>query len=178
MTPRRRWSCAEICSLEHDRQQQESEVTWNPISSKFPADVQERKLATAGSYRLSDLLANGLERETTKAGLDRPRDDQSRLDSSADTVIESSPAKRSISQPASPNAKRRSSHLLLKCMSVQDAPYHVLSFQSKRHLVYIISFAALFSPLSSNIYFPAIDNIATVSITLHFPETSGGSQRN
>lgn len=46
----------------------------------------------------------------------------------------------------------------------EPAPYHVFSLAKKRQLVYIVSFGALFSPLSSNIYFPAQDQIAEVRL--------------
>lgn len=41
-----------------------------------------------------------------------------------------------------------------------NTPYHVFTRKRKWLLVYIISLAATFSPLSSNIYFPAINTIA------------------
>ncbi|KAK3693414.1 major facilitator superfamily domain-containing protein [Podospora appendiculata] len=40
-------------------------------------------------------------------------------------------------------------------------PYHVFTTRQKWQLVYIVSLAGLFSPLSSNIYFPALGAIAT-----------------
>ncbi|RFU32908.1 hypothetical protein B7463_g3431, partial [Scytalidium lignicola] len=43
-----------------------------------------------------------------------------------------------------------------------ETPYHVFSAAKKKQLVYIVSLAGLFSPLSSNIYFPALSQIATV----------------
>ncbi|KAK0624561.1 major facilitator superfamily domain-containing protein [Bombardia bombarda] len=42
-----------------------------------------------------------------------------------------------------------------------EAPYHVFTRRQKWQLVYIVSLAGLFSPLSSNIYFPALRAIAT-----------------
>ncbi|KAJ5359499.1 uncharacterized protein N7496_011912 [Penicillium cataractarum] len=39
-------------------------------------------------------------------------------------------------------------------------PYHILSYKQKWNLVIFVSLAASFSPLSSNIYFPAIDAIS------------------
>lgn len=50
-----------------------------------------------------------------------------------------------------------------------DPPYHILSKKQKWNLVVFVSMAGAFSPLSSNIYFPAIDTISTdlgVSATL------------
>jgi hypothetical protein len=35
-----------------------------------------------------------------------------------------------------------------------ELPYHVFTLAKKRQMVYIVSLAGLFSPLSSNIYFP------------------------
>ena len=42
--------------------------------------------------------------------------------------------------------------------------YHVFDLKKKKQLVYIASLAGLFSPLSSNIYFPALDDIAIVCL--------------
>lgn len=61
---------------------------------------------------------------------------------------------------------RRSSTGTLSCNPQNDVPqppYHIFTLARKRKLVYIVSLAALFSPLSSNIYFPALDEIALVS---------------
>lgn len=44
---------------------------------------------------------------------------------------------------------------------VEKSPYHIFHKKQKWLLVYLVSLAAMFSPLSSNIYFPAIDTIAT-----------------
>ncbi|TLD37716.1 MFS general substrate transporter [Venturia nashicola] len=41
-----------------------------------------------------------------------------------------------------------------------DPPHHILSRSKKKQLVYLVSLAAMFSPLSSNIYFPALTDIA------------------
>ncbi|KAK3328787.1 major facilitator superfamily domain-containing protein [Apodospora peruviana] len=46
--------------------------------------------------------------------------------------------------------------------AVVEAPYHVFTRRQKWLLVYIVSLAGLFSPLSSNIYFPALGAIALV----------------
>jgi Na+/melibiose symporter-like transporter len=43
----------------------------------------------------------------------------------------------------------------------ENIPFHILHKKQKWLLVYLVSLAAMFSPLSSNIYFPAIDTIAT-----------------
>lgn len=49
---------------------------------------------------------------------------------------------------------------------LEEPPYHIFSFAKKRQLVYIVSLAGLFSPLSSNIYFPALKEISTVCTLL------------
>lgn len=41
-----------------------------------------------------------------------------------------------------------------------EEPYHILSNKQKWNLVVLVSLAASFSPLSSNIYFPAMDTIS------------------
>ena len=47
-------------------------------------------------------------------------------------------------------------------LDAHDQPYHALSRKSKKSLVYLVSLAAMFSPLSSNIYFPAMNTISEV----------------
>jgi len=44
-----------------------------------------------------------------------------------------------------------------------EPPYHVFTLEKKRQMVYVVSLAGLFSPLSSNIYFPALGQISRVS---------------
>ncbi|KAM7202190.1 Major facilitator superfamily domain containing protein [Rhypophila sp. PSN 637] len=59
-------------------------------------------------------------------------------------------------------------------LPLPEPPYHVFTRKEKWALVYIVSLAGLFSPLSSNIYFPALGaiakalqtNIALVSLTV------------
>lgn len=43
-----------------------------------------------------------------------------------------------------------------------EPPYHVFTLEKKKQLVHIVSAAAIFSPLSSNIYFPGLGQISTV----------------
>ncbi|CAI6018180.1 unnamed protein product [Clonostachys chloroleuca] len=43
----------------------------------------------------------------------------------------------------------------------ESPPYHIFTRRQKWNLVYLVSLAGSFSPLSSNIYFPAVDTIAT-----------------
>jgi hypothetical protein len=45
-----------------------------------------------------------------------------------------------------------------------EPPYHIFDRKRKKQIVYIVSLAGLFSPLSSNIYFPALGQIANVSL--------------
>jgi len=51
--------------------------------------------------------------------------------------------------------------------ALPEPPYHVFTRAKKKELVYIVSLAGLFSPLSSNIYFPALGQIAIVSLVHH-----------
>jgi hypothetical protein len=46
--------------------------------------------------------------------------------------------------------------------NLPDPPYHIFTLAKKKQLVYIVSLAGLFSPLSSNIYFPALGQISRV----------------
>jgi len=49
------------------------------------------------------------------------------------------------------------------------SPYHVFERRKKWQLVLIVSLAGLFSPLSSNIYFPALGAIAEVFLSFFSP---------
>jgi len=68
----------------------------------------------------------------------------------------------STSQPDDVRSSASSSYSLDKELS--PPPYHVFTLAKKKQLVYIVSLAGLFSPLSSNIYFPALGQIATVCL--------------
>ncbi|KAJ3332798.1 hypothetical protein HDU76_013044 [Blyttiomyces sp. JEL0837] len=53
-----------------------------------------------------------------------------------------------------------------KPVDVVEEPYHVMTRERKFYMVILVSLAATFSPLSSNIYFPALDQISkTLSIS-------------
>jgi hypothetical protein len=47
--------------------------------------------------------------------------------------------------------------------TLSSPPYHVFPRSRKLLMVIIVSLAAIFSPLSSNIYFPALSDVAEVS---------------
>jgi hypothetical protein len=51
--------------------------------------------------------------------------------------------------------------------ALPEPPYNVFTLAKKKQLVYIVSLAGLFSPLSSNIYFPALGQIATVRLHIY-----------
>jgi len=46
-----------------------------------------------------------------------------------------------------------------------ETPHHIFNTKHKRYMVYIVSFAGLFSRLSSNIYFPALGSVAKVRLS-------------
>lgn len=50
----------------------------------------------------------------------------------------------------------------------QQELYHAFARREKRLMVWIVSFAGLFSPLSSNIYFPALGAISSVGSLLEY----------
>ena len=66
------------------------------------------------------------------------------------------------SRPSSPTAE--STYSIEK--NLPEPPYHVFSRAQKKRMVYIVSLAGLFSPLSSNIYFPALGAVAKVRVLL------------
>lgn len=51
----------------------------------------------------------------------------------------------------------------LEIQAPRSALYHVFTRSRKLEMVWIVSAAAVFSPLSSNIYFPALGMISRVS---------------
>jgi hypothetical protein len=69
------------------------------------------------------------------------------------------------SEPSSTASSSRSSSTWTNDKKAPEPQYHVFSSGRKKQLVYIVSLAGLFSPLSSNIYFPALGAIADVSHT-------------
>lgn len=54
------------------------------------------------------------------------------------------------------------SSINLESQSISPPPYHVFTRSRKLQMVCIVSLAAIFSPLSSNIYFPALGTISKV----------------
>ena len=69
------------------------------------------------------------------------------------------------SEKQSPDVSSDSSDLESQS-SLSTPVYHVFSQSQKLRMVYTVSLAAIFSPLSSNIYFPALALISKVSETL------------
>jgi hypothetical protein len=85
-----------------------------------------------------------------------------------DSDITNAPAKESETDLSSDEKPRPPTD-----QKPQDAhlepPYHVFTTRKKWQLVYIVSLAGLFSPLSSNIYFPALGDIAEVGVRVQGP---------
>ncbi len=48
--------------------------------------------------------------------------------------------------------------------NLPQPPYHIFTPSKKKQMVYTVSLAGLFSPLSSNIYFPALGQISRVQL--------------
>jgi hypothetical protein len=74
-------------------------------------------------------------------------------------------------RPANSNPGRSNStwsfdNLKEKNTPQNEPPYHVFTTRKKKQLMYIVALAGLFSPLSSNIYFPALGAIAQVRLTV------------
>lgn len=66
------------------------------------------------------------------------------------------------------NEKYPPGHSYIEEKPLPETPYHVFTLAKKKKLVYIVSAAGIFSPLSSNIYFPALGRIATASNMGHY----------
>ena len=69
---------------------------------------------------------------------------------------------QNISETSARSSTDASTYTLQKALPIPEAPYHVFTLAKKKQMVYIVSLAALFSPLSGNIYFPALGAIADV----------------
>lgn len=63
----------------------------------------------------------------------------------------------------SPTSSTSSNSFNLEKQDPPSPPYHVFTRSRKLQMVCIVSLAAIFSPLSSNIYFPALGTISKVS---------------
>ncbi|ODM15128.1 hypothetical protein SI65_09367 [Aspergillus cristatus] len=78
-------------------------------------------------------------------------------------VVTENPVKKPpnvLSREVEPLATPTSASLNLESQLVSPPPYHVFSRTRKLQIVYIVSAAAIFSPLSSNIYFPALGAVS------------------
>lgn len=62
--------------------------------------------------------------------------------------------KQNSSCPGSPN---------LEGQVTEVPPYHIASRSHKLQMVCLVSVAAIFSPLSANVYFPALGEVSRVS---------------
>jgi hypothetical protein len=62
----------------------------------------------------------------------------------------------------SSRSSSRSESSDVSCSDSEQEPYHVFSKQRKWFVIVIVALAAVFSGISSNIYFPALDQISSV----------------
>lgn len=101
--------------------------------------------------------------------LQREKTESDTLDARFDHSQDSTPAQSISSPKLKPQEKDQIS--LPSTADSLDAesqsqppppPYHVFTRSRKKQMVYLVSFAALFSPLSSNIYFPALGEVSRV----------------
>lgn len=81
----------------------------------------------------------------------------------------------SLADTSNPSTTEVSTTPLCLQKTLPEVPHHVFDRRQKRWMVYIVSFAGLFSPLSSNIYFPALGNIARVSESILPPSGCNNS---
>ena len=80
-------------------------------------------------------------------------------EASVNSSLNSSP---SLSPQDDKSLPSTSSSINLESQVPSASPYHVFSRSQKVQMVCIVSLAAIFSPLSSNIYFPALGEISRV----------------
>lgn len=59
--------------------------------------------------------------------------------------------------------------IILESQLPPPPPHHVFTRLRKLQMVYIVSFAAIFSSLSANVYFPSIAAISRVSASATMP---------
>lgn len=77
------------------------------------------------------------------------------------SVAEGSIRKDEATSQSLPSSSVKPNPTANEAPNIDSTQYHVFSEKQKWLLVYIVSVAGMFSPLSSNIYFPAIHTIAT-----------------
>lgn len=91
---------------------------------------------------------------------DSPRGSQSQRTAERDD--EDHDDQEAIPPPEVERTKSSASSIYSLDKPLPEPPYHVFTLAKKKQLVYIVSAAAIFSPLSSNIYFPALVQISKV----------------
>jgi hypothetical protein len=69
---------------------------------------------------------------------------------------------KAITPPELDRARSSASSIYSLDKPLSEPPYHVFTLVKKKQLVYIVSAAAIFCPLSSNIYFSALSQISKV----------------
>lgn len=84
-------------------------------------------------------------------------------------AVESGSSSPTLSSADEKNLKSPAESINLESQSHHAPVYHVFTRSRKLQMVCIVSLAAIFSPLSSNIYFPALGMISKVSLSIHIP---------
>ncbi|KAK4160170.1 major facilitator superfamily domain-containing protein [Cladorrhinum sp. PSN259] len=85
-------------------------------------------------------------------------------------TLPSSESSSGIQKPSSSASEQEKNLSSERHEHEQEAPpYHVFSRREKWYIVWIVSLAGLFSPLSSNIYFPAL---GAISLHTHTPPST------
>jgi hypothetical protein len=86
----------------------------------------------------------------------------SRSQRAAERNDEEHDVQEAITPPELERARSSASNIYSLDKPLPEPPYHVFTLVKKKQLVYIVSAAAIFSLLSSKIYFPALGQISKV----------------
>jgi sugar phosphate permease len=101
---------------------------------------------------MSDLAVTGGDSRPSSSSPLNPGDSRSEGDNRRNSPIELSLFQPNVDIEAGSQSQQA---------QPDNSPYHIFSRRQKWNLVFLVSLAGSFSPLSSNIYFPAIDSISS-----------------
>ncbi|KPM41931.1 hypothetical protein AK830_g4634 [Neonectria ditissima] len=115
-----------------------------------------RDIGNPQSYPLADLAHPSYPSSTSSSNTPRNNATNTSRYNSTQELSGRPPLDQSVF-----NDVEAESGILQQPATENDIPYHVFSKAQKWNIVYLVSLAGSFSPLSSNIYFPAINTISS-----------------
>lgn len=139
-----------------------------PHKTSVPQEQQERVRNDNAIFhncwplvRMSQVPATTCSRASTTACTDNEHFDSPRSSQSDRATGRGSDDSDDIGRPDSMKLSAEGFSTYEK--KLPETPYHIMTLAEKKRLVCVVSLAGLFSPLSSNIYFPALGRIAKAS---------------